>query len=106
MGEGGLPQLEIHLLAGPVWPVGDEGQVDPAVRFRHAAGHHCFVFLVHLPALKRDGIAAAHAACYAMAFSNTLDKAGSPPERLNVTAVCALDRVDGKMKIVSMDLNV
>src|SRR5207253_2903957 len=27
-------------------------------------------------------IAAAHAACYAMAFSNTLDKAGSPPERL------------------------
>jgi osmotically inducible protein OsmC len=51
-------------------------------------------------------IAAAHASCFAMAFSNTLDKAGSPPERLHVTAVCALDRVDGKMKIVSMDLNV
>jgi len=51
-------------------------------------------------------IAAAHASCYAMAFSNTLDKAGSPPERLHVTAVCSLDRVDGKMKIVSMDLNV
>ena len=51
-------------------------------------------------------MAAAHAACYAMAFSNTLDKAGSPPERLHVTAVCSLDRVDGKMKIVSMDLNV
>ena len=51
-------------------------------------------------------IAAAHAACYAMAFSNTLNGAGTPPERLNVTATCALDRVDGKMKIVSMDLNV
>jgi osmotically inducible protein OsmC len=49
-------------------------------------------------------IAAAHAACYAMAFSNTLDKAGSPPERLHITAICTLDRVDGKMKIVSMDL--
>jgi osmotically inducible protein OsmC len=49
-------------------------------------------------------IAAAHAACYAMAFSNTLDKAGTPPERLHVTAVCTLDRVDGAMKIVSMDL--
>jgi lipoyl-dependent peroxiredoxin len=49
-------------------------------------------------------IAAAHAACYAMAFSNTLDKAGSPPERLHITAVCTLDRVDGKLKIVSMDL--
>jgi lipoyl-dependent peroxiredoxin len=49
-------------------------------------------------------IAAAHAACYAMAFSNTLDKAGSPPERLHITAICTLDRVDGQMKIVSMDL--
>jgi lipoyl-dependent peroxiredoxin len=49
-------------------------------------------------------IAAAHAACYAMAFSNTLDKAGSPPERLHITAVCTLDRVDSKLKIVSMDL--
>ena len=51
-------------------------------------------------------IAAAHASCYAMAFSNTLDKVGSPPERLHVTAVCSLDRVDGAMKIVSMDLTV
>src|SRR5262249_39203956 len=40
-------------------------------------------------------IAAAHAACYAMAFSNTLDKAGTPPERLHVSATCTLDRVGG-----------
>jgi osmotically inducible protein OsmC len=31
-------------------------------------------------------IAAAHAACYAMAFSHTLAGAGNPPERLNVSA--------------------
>jgi lipoyl-dependent peroxiredoxin len=51
-------------------------------------------------------IAAAHASCYAMAFSNTLNSAGTPPERLNVTATCALDRVDGKMKITTMRLDV
>jgi osmotically inducible protein OsmC len=31
-------------------------------------------------------IAAAHAACYSMAFSNGLAKAGHKPERLNTTA--------------------
>ena len=51
-------------------------------------------------------IAAAHATCYAMAFSNTLATAGSPPERLEVTAVCALDRVEGGLKIMSVDLQV
>lgn len=51
-------------------------------------------------------IAAAHAACYAMAFSNTLDKAGTPPERLHVTATCTLDRVGGGLKITTMQLDV
>jgi osmotically inducible protein OsmC len=31
-------------------------------------------------------IAAAHAACFSMAFSNVLAKAGSPPERLETSA--------------------
>jgi osmotically inducible protein OsmC len=31
-------------------------------------------------------IAAAHAACFAMAFSNILAKAGNPPEQLNTAA--------------------
>ena len=35
-------------------------------------------------------VAAAHASCYAMAFSNTLSGAGSPPERLEVTATVGL----------------
>src|SRR6266566_3622053 len=33
-------------------------------------------------------IAAAHAACYAMALSHTLATAGHAPERLSVDAVC------------------
>lgn len=51
-------------------------------------------------------IAAAHAACFAMAFSNTLDQNGTPPTELNVSATCSLDRVDGKMKITAMRLRV
>src|SRR5436853_5907638 len=51
-------------------------------------------------------IAAAHAACYAMAFSHTLAQAGTPPEQLSVTATCALDLGAGGLKIVSMNLDV
>jgi osmotically inducible protein OsmC len=51
-------------------------------------------------------IAAAHATCFAMAFSNTLKQEGSPPETLEVSAVCSLDRVDGGLKITAMDLTV
>ncbi len=51
-------------------------------------------------------IAAAHAACYAMAFSNTLNQNGTPPEQLDVTATMTLDRVDGAVKITTEQLNV
>jgi osmotically inducible protein OsmC len=51
-------------------------------------------------------IAAAHAACYAMAFSNTLAKQGHPPERLAVTAVSTLEQVNGKWTITTMELSV
>src|SRR5450756_1726942 len=36
-------------------------------------------------------IAAAHAGCYGMALSNTLDKAGHPSKRLDITAVCTFE---------------
>ncbi|MGI9050261.1 MAG: OsmC family peroxiredoxin [Rubrobacteraceae bacterium] len=49
-------------------------------------------------------IASAHATCYAMALSNTLADAGSPPERLEVDAVCILD--DGALKITTVNLDV
>ncbi len=51
-------------------------------------------------------IAAAHAVCFSMAFSNTLAKAGNPPQELDVQAVCALDRVEGGLKITTMNLTV
>jgi osmotically inducible protein OsmC len=51
-------------------------------------------------------IAAAHAACYAMAFSHSLSQDGRQPERLTVNATCSLDRVEGGMKITTMELHV
>jgi osmotically inducible protein OsmC len=51
-------------------------------------------------------IAAANASCFSMALSNALTLKGSPPEELRVNAVCTLDRVDGKLKITMMDLDV
>ena len=49
-------------------------------------------------------IAAAHASCYAMALSNVLDEGGTPPERLQISAVCTFD-VDN-VKVSSVDLDV
>jgi osmotically inducible protein OsmC len=52
-------------------------------------------------------LAGAHAACYAMALSATLARAGSPPERLHVTAVASFDRrPEGGFKVSAMDLTV
>lgn len=51
-------------------------------------------------------IAAAQASCYAMAFSNVLNGNGTPPQSLDVTATCTLDRVDGKVTINTMDITV
>jgi lipoyl-dependent peroxiredoxin len=49
-------------------------------------------------------IAAAHASCFAMALSNVLDEGGTPPERLQINAVCTFD-VD-KVKVSSVDLDI
>lgn len=40
-------------------------------------------------------LAAAHASCFAMAFSATLGRGGTPPERLHVTAVVSLNPKQG-----------
>jgi osmotically inducible protein OsmC len=49
-------------------------------------------------------IAAAHGSCFAMALSNVLAEGGTPPERLEITAVCTFD-VDN-VKISSVDLDI
>ncbi|HZU69023.1 MAG TPA: OsmC family peroxiredoxin [Ktedonobacteraceae bacterium] len=51
-------------------------------------------------------IAAAHAACYAMAFSHALAQAGTPAESLNVNATCTFEQVEGGFKITTMNLDV
>lgn len=51
-------------------------------------------------------VAAAHASCFAMALSFGLGNAGSPPERLEVSAEVTFDQVDGGWKVVSSALTV
>jgi osmotically inducible protein OsmC len=52
-------------------------------------------------------LAAAHATCYAMAFSNHLAKEGGvTAESLEVRAECDLDPVDGGLKVTTMRLQV
>jgi osmotically inducible protein OsmC len=49
-------------------------------------------------------LAAAQAACYAMALSATLARKGNPPERLNVSAECTFDST--ALKVTTMAISV
>ena len=49
-------------------------------------------------------IAAAHASCFAMAFSNTLAQQGNEPEELDITAVCTFD--SDQLKVTTSVLDV
>ena len=51
-------------------------------------------------------IAAAHAACFSMALSFGLGKAGTPPERLEVTCAVTFDQVGEGWKVKSSALEV
>ena len=51
-------------------------------------------------------IAAAHAACFSMALSAGLEKAGKPAARVETTAACTMDMVDGTPTISKMELKV
>ncbi|HMA36013.1 MAG TPA: OsmC family peroxiredoxin [Chloroflexia bacterium] len=52
-------------------------------------------------------LAAANAACFAMAFASNLAKAGHPPEHLAVSAVCSFDKKpEGGWKVATMHLDV
>src|ERR1051326_3586173 len=51
-------------------------------------------------------IAAAHAACFSLALSAGLEKAGRPVTRVETTAACTMDMVDGAPKITRMALTV
>ncbi len=51
-------------------------------------------------------LAAAHAACYSMAFSAGLGRNGTPPDRLTVQAVATFDKVGDGWKVTTMELSV
>lgn len=51
-------------------------------------------------------VAAAHAACFCMAFSGGLAKAGTPPERLEVTAEVTFDKMEVGWGVTSSALTV
>ena len=51
-------------------------------------------------------IAAAHAACFSMAFANTLKKKGYQPEQVDTNAICTLESKDGGFEISKMQLHV
>ena len=51
-------------------------------------------------------LAAAHAACYCMAFSNQLTTHGTPPEDLHVAAEVAFEKLEGGWTVTSSTLQV
>jgi len=51
-------------------------------------------------------LAAAHASCFAMAFSGALAKAGTPPEHLHVSAEVTFDKLEAGWTVVSSALTV
>ncbi len=51
-------------------------------------------------------LAAAHASCFAMAFSGGLARLSKPPESLDVTATATFDKVGDAWTVTTMDLEV
>jgi lipoyl-dependent peroxiredoxin len=51
-------------------------------------------------------LAAAHAACFSMALSGALARAGTPPDDLDVSAEVTFDKVDAGWRVVSSHLTV
>jgi len=51
-------------------------------------------------------VAAAHASCFAMALSGALSRAGTPPERLDVSAEVTFDKLEAGWRVVSSALTV
>ena len=51
-------------------------------------------------------VAAAHASCFAMALSGALGRAGTPPDRLDVSAEVTFDKLEAGWRVVSSALTV
>jgi osmotically inducible protein OsmC len=51
-------------------------------------------------------VAAAVGGCYAMSLAAELTQAGTPPERLDVSAACTVDEVEGRHLVTGVELSV
>lgn len=51
-------------------------------------------------------LAAAVGGCFAMSLTAELTQAGTPPERLDVSAVCTVDEVEGRHLVTGVALSV
>jgi osmotically inducible protein OsmC len=51
-------------------------------------------------------LAAAHASCFAMAFSNGLAKGGTPPEQLDVAVEVTFDKTDAGNSVTKSEITV
>jgi osmotically inducible protein OsmC len=51
-------------------------------------------------------VAAAHASCYNMALSATLGEAGTPPEKLETSAVVTFKEIEGGWKVGTSEIAV
>jgi osmotically inducible protein OsmC len=72
-----------------------EGAYSFASRFENGTGSN-----------PEELLAAAEAACFSMALSLGLEKAGTPPTRIDTEAACTIDKVGEGFKITKMRLSV
>jgi osmotically inducible protein OsmC len=88
--EGGLRQGRGHFTAGSK---AFQGDYSFPTRFESAKGTN-----------PEELIAAAHAACFSMALSAGLEKAGTPATRVSTTATCTIEKAGEGFKITKMRL--
>ncbi len=74
---------------------GLEGPYSYVSRFEQGAGTN-----------PEELLAAAHAACYAMALSSRLTKAGTPPQRIQARSHVTIDKVEGDWSVTGIRLDV
>lgn len=93
--------------ASAVW----EGKLkDGAGTFKAGSGAFsgAFTFATRFEGKKgtnpEELIAAAHAACFSMALSAGLERAGKPATRIATTAAATIEMVEGAPKITKMEL--
>ena len=72
---------------------GLSGSYNFGSRFESAAGSN-----------PEELLAAAEAACFSMALSGDLEKNGTPATKVETSAACTADRVDGKWTVVRIAL--